>query len=111
MKLKLKNVVKVFDALCAPAQIYFSISMLSVLALLIQNYGSPRTYTVGTYHVNLRHHNIFYFVFKTLYVFGWTFILNKLCKSGYSSISWFLVILPYMIMFLIIGFFLTTNLV
>ena len=111
MKLKLKNMVKIFDALCAPAQIYFLISMLSILALLIQNYGSPRTYTVGTYHVNLRHHNIFYFVFKTLYVFGWTFILNKLCKSGYSSISWFLVILPYMIMFLIIGFFLTTNLV
>ena len=69
MKLKLKNMVKIFDALCAPAQIYFAISMLSMIGLLIQNYGSPRTYTVGTYHVNLKLHNLFYFVFKTFLVF------------------------------------------
>ena len=111
MKLKVKNAVKIFDKLCAPAQIYFVISILSVLALLIQNYGTSRMYSVGTYHVNLRHHNLFYFVFKLIYILGWTFILNRLCKSGYSSISWFLVILPYMFMFLIIGLFLTMNLV
>ena len=35
---------------------------------------------------------------KLVFAFIWTFILAWLCKKGYKSISWFLVLLPYIIM-------------
>ena len=36
-------------------------------------------------------------VIKLVFAFIWTFILEWLCKKGYKSISWFLVLLPYII--------------
>jgi len=38
--------------------------------------------------------------FKLLFAFVWTFILSWLCKNGYITISWFLVLLPYIILIL-----------
>jgi hypothetical protein len=37
---------------------------------------------------------------KLVFAFIWTFILGGLCDKGYKSISWFLVLLPYILMFL-----------
>ena len=34
------------------------LSVVSILALLMQNYSSPNTYTVGRYTVPLEHHNM-----------------------------------------------------
>jgi hypothetical protein len=43
-------------------------------------------------------------VVKTIFILAWTWFLNYLCESGYSSISWFLVILPFIIFFLMVFF-------
>jgi hypothetical protein len=40
---------------------------------------------------------------KVVFVLFWTFLLNMLCKNGFKSVSWFLVLLPYL---LIVGAFL-----
>ena len=37
---------------------------------------------------------------KLLLVVFWTWFLNFLCSKGYTSISWFLVILPYILILL-----------
>ena len=43
---------------------------------------------------------------NSIFIFIWTWILNYLCKSGYTGISWFLVIFPYIfIAIILIGFF------
>jgi hypothetical protein len=34
-------------------------------------------------------------VVKTMFVLLWTWFLNFLCSKGYSGISWFLVLLPF----------------
>jgi hypothetical protein len=34
-------------------------------------------------------------VVKTVFVLLWTWFLNFLCSKGYSGISWFLVLLPF----------------
>ena len=47
--------------------------------------------------------NVFYIVFEVLYVLGWTYLLNILCKKGYNKLSWMLVLLPLVAMFLLIG--------
>jgi hypothetical protein len=41
-----------------------------------------------------------YAFWRLVFAFIWTFILGWLCDKGYKSISWFLVMLPYIIMFL-----------
>ena len=69
-----------FKDLCTPAKIYFGIAVLSSIFVLSR--GVP----FGAIFVRL------------LFAVMWTFILSWLCKKGYSSVSWFLVLLPYVVM-------------
>ena len=48
--------------------------------------------------------NILMFVIKVLV---WSFILNFICKSGYVNVSWFLVLLPFIFIFIFVVFFTT----
>ena len=68
-----------FSKLCTPAKIYFAIA---VIAAIIALFSGIRIMAV---------------VIKLVFAFIWTFILEWLCKKGYKSISWFLVLLPYII--------------
>ena len=43
------------------------------------------------------------FLFKAVYMLFWTFILNAICKAGYKEVSWFMVLLPIILLFIIIG--------
>jgi hypothetical protein len=52
--------------------------------------------------------NIFYIAFEVLYVLGWTYLLNILCKKGYNQLSWLLVLLPFIAMFILIGLVIVT---
>ena len=105
----MKSLSKMYNSLCTPSQLYLMLSIISILALLMQNYSSPNTYTVGRYTVPLEHNNMLFFAFKAIYVLIWTFLLNQLCKYGYGGISWFLVLLPFLLMFVIIALLLLAN--
>ena len=78
----MKGALKLYNSLCTPAQFYFLISCISVLSIYLQNLGNSNRYCVGKYTVSLRHHNIYFFLFKAIYVVIWTLLLNKLCKKG-----------------------------
>lgn len=67
--------------LCDPAMVYFGLACVSILFGLI---GS----------ISLRS-----LVAKGIYAIIWTYILNFLCDKGYKTLSWFLVILPFVMMF------------
>jgi hypothetical protein len=68
-----------FNKLCTPAKIYFAIA---VIAAIIELFSGMRIMVI---------------VMKLVFAFIWTFILAWLCKKGYKSISWFLVLLPYIL--------------
>ena len=108
--MKLNKLNKMYNSLCTPAQLYLVLSSHSILALLIQNVSEPRKYKVGTYSVNLKHNNVLFFVFKIMYVLVWTFLLNQLCRHGYGNVSWFLVLLPFILMFVLIALLILANL-
>jgi len=97
------NTLKLFNSLCTPAQLYLGLSVLSILSMAFQNIGDPNSYCCGLIKANTPINNIFYFAVKILYVAGWTYLLNILCKKGYSKLSWLLVLLPLIGMFIIIG--------
>lgn len=96
MKLNIRN-------WCTPAYFYFIISIIGILIMSIQNYGNTDIYCLGDYTCGVTS-TFLIFVIKVLYVLFWTFILNLLCKNGYESVSWFLFLLPYVIMFIMIAY-------
>ena len=102
------DLMKTFNSLCTPAQFYLAISTVSIVGMVLQNLGNSNKYCIGTIQAPCPTHNMVYFAVKAVYVIIWTFLLQKLCKKGYKNISWFLVLLPLITMFVLIAIFMLT---
>ena len=94
---------KQFKSLCTPAQIYFFLSMFSILAIMSQNAMQSRIYRIGAYSVPTPFTNIVTFLMKIISIVIWTYILKYLCDHGFMGVAWFLVLLPIVFMFVVIG--------
>lgn len=70
---------KNFRDLCTPAKIYFGIAVIATIIALFNGVTFMLAFT------------------QMFFAFIWTFVLGWLCDKGYSSISWFLVLLPYIL--------------
>ena len=94
--------LKDFKSLCTPASVYLFINVIIFISIAIQNFGNTTQYCVGQYKCQIP--NTFsMFLFKALYILFWTFVLNAICKAGYKEVSWFMVLLPIILLFIIIG--------
>jgi mannose/fructose/N-acetylgalactosamine-specific phosphotransferase system component IID len=102
------NSLKLLNSLCTPAQLYLGMSVLAVLTQCYQNVGNPNMFSCGLMKTPTPINNIFYIIFEVLYVLGWTYLLNILCKKGYNRLSWLLVLLPFIAMFILIGLVIIT---
>jgi len=89
--------------LCTPAYVYLVISTVSIIILMFQNGGNTDMYCIGHYECPVPS-TAMVFVFKFLYVAFWTFILDSVCKAGHKRISWFLVLFPFILFFVLLGF-------
>lgn len=97
------KIAKTIRTLCTPAYLYFFISMFALVLMIAQNMmGESDRYCLGVYSCPSRN-NVAIFLAKFLYIVFWTFILNLICKSGFTSISWFLVLFPFIFMFVALG--------
>ena len=76
-----------FPKLCSPALLYLVLGTLSLV------------YLVTTISVSAA-------LFKLIFILLWTWFLNFLCAKGYSTVSWVLVLLPFvfLIVMLILAF-------
>lgn len=74
--------MKDFSKLCTPAKIYFAIAVIATIIALLNGASLMMGF------------------WKLVFAFIWTFVLGWLCDKGYTSISWFLVLLPYIIILL-----------
>jgi hypothetical protein len=88
--------------LCTPAMLYFLISMIAYVAALLQNLGNYESYNLGNFSCKVPN-TILIFIVKLMYILFWTWILNLICKDGYTIISWLLVLFPFILLFVIIG--------
>ena len=85
--------------LCDPAYYYLLISITIIIFVALQNIGQGYRYCVGTQVCPST--NVYsIFVIKLLYILVWTWILNILCKNGLEPISWILVFIPIILMFI-----------
>ena len=74
-----------FNKLCDPAKLYLFMVILFIVVGLFSKI------------------NILAIIVKLIFALIWTFVLNWLCKKGYKTVSWILVLLPFIL--LIIAFF------
>jgi len=88
--------------LCSPAYFYLVISMLAIVIMGFQNMGNESVYCLGSYSCNVSSATLI-FIIKIIYVLFWTWLLNIICKSGFTSIAWFLVLLPFILLFILIS--------
>ena len=100
------NLNKTYKSLCSPAQFYIVISVILGGLMLVQNLfnGDVTELCVGSYTCDISHIAIF-FIVKTLYILFWTWVLNLLCKKGLKTLSWFLVLVPFVLFALLLGVF------
>ena len=96
------NFPKTLKELCTPAMIYFVISMIALIMVLFQNLGNSNSYNVGSFSCRVPNTAVV-FIVKLLYVLFWTYVLNLICKDGHTSLSWLLVLLPWILLFVMIG--------
>jgi hypothetical protein len=88
--------------LCTPAQIYFYISLAVLLFLVLQNLGNTQIFCIGDYECDVNNTWVIIFL-KVVYILFWTYILNLICKNGHTKLAWFLLILPFLLAFVLIG--------
>lgn len=94
--------MKKIKDLCMPAMIYFIISMVVLIVVLFQNLGNTNTYNVGSFSCNVPSTGLC-FILKFIYILFWTYVLNLICKDGHKGLSWLLLLLPFIFLFVIIG--------
>ena len=70
------GIQKTFKDLCNPAQLYLVLSILSIISVFVASIN----------FTNL--------VVTSVITVAWTYVLNRICQGGYSTISWILVLVP-----------------
>jgi len=88
--------------LCTPSYVYLVVSLIALVVIAVQNFGNTDRYCVGHYSCHVSS-TILIFIIKLMYILFWTWVLNLICNAGYSGISWFLVLLPLIVFFLLIS--------
>ena len=90
--------------MCSPAIIYFALSIVTLLIMILSNMGNNRTLCMGEFECPVDNLPLIY-VIKLGYILFSTIVLDSLCKNGYETISWFLVFFPILAYFAVLGLF------
>lgn len=88
--------------LCTPSRVYFLVSLVVLIFSIIQNFKNVNKYCLGSFSCEVPS-TIMIFVIKIAYILFWAWILNLMCKDGHKDIAWFLVLLPFILYFVILG--------
>ena len=91
-----------FRQLCKPAMVYLAVSVVAFIAIAYQNMGLNNMYCMGDFSCYVPSTTAVIFS-EAVYILFWTWILNLMCRTGYASISWFLVVFPLVLFFVLIG--------
>jgi len=76
------NIEQSLSTLCPPAMLYLVLSLVSTLGMVVNSFS------------------LLSILFKVVFVLMWTWILNFICLKGYGMVSWFLVLFPFIMVFL-----------
>lgn len=101
------DLVKKYKSLCTPAAIYFILSMLGLFVIMVQNLGNTRSLKFGTFKSSVPNTTLI-LIAKFIYILFWTYVLNLICKNGNTNLSWFLLLFPFILFFVLLGLIMIT---
>jgi hypothetical protein len=92
-------ILNFFSNLCTPAKLYFIISLILLVVSLYYDItrNEKDKICLGNLSCKIESKPIFY-ILNILFILIWAFILNLLCSFGWSKLSWFLFLFPYIIL-------------
>jgi hypothetical protein len=88
--------------MCPPAFLYFMVSMISLIVVFFQNLGNTRNFNVGKFTCKVPH-TMLVFAIKFIYIVFWAYVLDLICRDGHVSVSWILVLFPWIVLLIIFG--------
>jgi hypothetical protein len=88
--------------LCTPSKIYFFLAIILLFLSFVNDMQNKDKDKVCLGKLKCKNKPLYYFM-NILFIVFWTWILNVICKSGHEPISWLLVLLPYVLMFVLIA--------
>ena len=98
----IRRILGDFRHLCKPAMAYLAISVVALIAIAYQNMGMNNMYCMGNFSCYVPSTAAVIFS-EAMYILFWTWILHLMCRTGYASISWFMVVFPLVLFFVLIG--------
>ena len=100
------ELMKIFNKLCNPAKFYLVLSAIVTSGVLIQNFanGKPDEFCIGSAKCTTSHVMLM-FLCKVVYIVFWTWLLNWFCSKKMVGLSWFIVLIPFLLAAVILGAF------
>lgn len=96
--------MELYNNLCNPAKFYLVISIICFVVLFLQNVGMRGKFNLGLYSVDHEQTPLI-LVGNVIYILVWTWLLNVICKIN-PNISWVIVLFPFILTFIILGYIL-----
>ena len=90
------------NQLCTPSFVYLVLSVIGIIVTIFQNMGNTNKYCLGSFTCDVTS-TVAIFIMKIVCILFWTWILNLMCKDGHKNIAWFLVLLPFILIFSIVA--------
>jgi len=87
--------------LCTPASLYFIISLVFLCFMGFSNLEDTERLCLGNYSCYVGN-NALVFILNAIYIVFWTFVLDLMCKNGYTNLSWFVLLLPFILSVILI---------
>lgn len=97
------DVINRIRSLCTPALIFFVISVISLMLMILDNIENTHSYCFGNVSCNVANTSMI-FMIKIVFVVAWTWFLDILCCRGYENLSWFILLLPYIFLLIVMMF-------
>lgn len=93
--------------LCTPAAVYFVLSMIGLVIVIFQNLGVNDRFHVGDFSCQVPN-TFLVLLIQFVYIIFWTYVLNLICKDGNTTLSWLIVFLPFILLFILVALLMMT---
>jgi len=89
--------------LCTPAYVYLVLSIILLIVMFCQNmYNGVNVFCLGSQECNITDSTNIYLI-KIILIIFWTWVLNIICKEVTPTISWLLILFPFVVFFIFMG--------
>jgi hypothetical protein len=86
--------------LCDPAEFYLTISLIALVIMCFQNFGTNSVYCLGSHSCDVGNNIYIIFFIKLFYILVWTWILNIICRKVSPIVSWVIALFPFVLFFI-----------